>query len=429
MHRCEVGCRLSLDNWFGLLGGAGAVLRDDLRKAHGYQLLVQLALKVLSPSSTSSATRVIQGDVPSDLGSTAAQNAGQDVNAEELRANLPPSLLSLFDYVVELAQVGPREPASAVGGKNKTNAAKAAGQSGKPVMLAAEDRQSGIDSREGDGKIRDFEAVQVLRDVFLKSENVGLQLEVLDRLLRLFASCTDNYTQVQELRIVPLFINSMGSFPQILQDRLLKVIEYAVTVVNYVPVQELLALCCLLQPLTATSVRQTILSFFLKLLSFDTHYKKVFREVGLLAVLLDDLKQCEPPAVAMFNPSPVSLISTLDIATGYQERTPSVSVSPKGWDLDSNKGSPGVRIFDADSCTTLAWDCLAALMRRSEANQTDFRNGKGVASLLPLLASAQHRAGALQVLSCIICEDTKQVGKNLDSQPFTEVYVDSFFAA
>jgi hypothetical protein len=142
------------------------------------------------------------------------------------------------------------------------------------------------------------DAVQFFQDVFLKTDNVMLQLELLDRLLALFAGHSDNYILVQELRTMPLFIQNMGNFPPILQERVLKVLEYAVTVANCVPEQELLSLTYLLQRPLLSPLRVTVLSFFEKLLSFDRHYKKVFREVGVLDLLMDDVKQCEPPACA-----------------------------------------------------------------------------------------------------------------------------------
>jgi hypothetical protein len=61
--------------------------------------------------------------------------------------------------------------------------------------------------------------------------------------------------------------------------------EYVVTVVNGIPEQESLSLCCLLQQPITLELKQTILSFFVKLLSFDQQYKKVLREVGVLEVM------------------------------------------------------------------------------------------------------------------------------------------------
>lgn len=90
---------------------------------------------------------------------------------------------------------------------------------------------------------------------------------------------------------MPLLILNMDGFPPSLQEIILKILEYAVTVVNCIPEQELLSLCCLLQQPITPDLKHTILSFFVKLLSFDQQYKKVLREVGVLEVLLEDLKQ------------------------------------------------------------------------------------------------------------------------------------------
>jgi hypothetical protein len=71
---------------------------------------------------------------------------------------------------------------------------------------------------------------------------------------------------------MPLFIQNMGNFPPILQEWVLKVLEYAVTVANCVLEQELLSLTYLLQQPLLSPLRVIVLSFFKKLLSFDRHY-------------------------------------------------------------------------------------------------------------------------------------------------------------
>ncbi|MCO5567994.1 hypothetical protein L7F22_021690 [Adiantum nelumboides] len=241
-------------------GESAVRLRDDLQNAHGYHFLVQFALTLLEKSPSC---------------------GGENLEPE---GSLPPVLTRLLDILVNLAQVG----VSGVKG-GKAGPVKPASRS----FLFLDGGVASTDDKLGGGKVKDVEAVQVLQDIFLKTDNVRLQLEILDRLLRIFASHLENYGLCQELRTIPLFILNMATFPEILQERLLKILEYAVTVVNYVPEQELLSLCCLLQQPLPPSMAQRILSFFTKLLSFDKKYKKVLREVGALEVLVDDIKRLE----------------------------------------------------------------------------------------------------------------------------------------
>lgn len=366
----------------------GVRLKDDFRKGKGYTYLVQLALQLATlPMSrdgvSDSATTVDHSLEPDTTGALVSSDSQIEEVDGESSDTLPPLLIRLLDIMVEFAQTGSRAPhrsLSGIGGRSGRVTP------GKPVRALLE----GIGStgsprtREPDleGKIGDIQIVQTFQDVFLKTGNLMLQLEVLDRLLRLFASHPDNYVLVQELRTMPLFLQNMGKYPLMLQERLLKVLEYAVTVVNCVPEQELLSLCYLLQQPYASPLRKTVLSFFEKLLSFDRNYKKVLREVGLLDLLLDDMRRCELPEDQVLS----------------NAAEPLIRLTPEE-----------LHIFEDMATVGLAWDCLLSLLKKSEANQTVFRKANGVGHILPLVALSPQRAGALRVLSCLICEDTNQV--------------------
>lgn len=341
----------------------------------GYSDFVQLASK-LADSAVSSA-----------LGQSSGTN---DVHG----GAITPPLIRLLDIMGELAQIGTR--ASLV-----HSGSGILGKAGKPPtggQLHPKSELSGVAAdTELDGKVRDPDSVQFFQDVFLKTENVGLRLELLDRLLRLFASHPDNYVLVQELRTMPLFIQNMGKYPPLLQERVLKVLEYAVMVANCVPEQELLSLCYLMQQPLASSIRIAVLLFFEKLLSFDRHYKKMLREVGVLNLLVDDLKKCQPPPRALrrnsknkANPDRANSVGILEL-----ERESSLSLDPS--------------IFEDQKTLELAWGCLLSLLRKSEGNQTVFRKVNGVTQVLPLLASPSHCANVLRLLSCLISEDLSQV--------------------
>jgi hypothetical protein len=341
-----------------------------------------------------------------------------DLSGELSDRPLLPSLIRLLDILVELAQMGDRaarppmmttRSLSGIGARSGRLMTTTSNRSCSRAVFEGIGSSSTTTSLEAmeqqqqkqellEGKVHDIEAVQVLHDVFLKSKNCVLQLDILDRLLRLFASHVDNYAVVQELRTIPLFLQNMGHYPFVLQERLLKILEYAVTVVNCVPEQELLSLCYLLQQPYASPLRGTVLSFFEKLLSFNRQYKKVFREVGVLDLLLDDLKRCELPGALTLLLQPQEDLATQDAAAAEQQQQQ---------DLVSLPGE--LHIFDDTATVGLAWDCLLHLLRKMEGNQAVFRKANGVGAILPLLASSIHRVRVLRVLSCLICEDSNQV--------------------
>lgn len=384
----------------------GVRLREDIHNAHGYQFLVQFAL-VLSSLAQKQDSQSIHSGTSDDLhyteyGSHAIIERGSgDVSVKEDPPvqHLSPVLSRLLDALVNLAQTGPIESVGSFGSK----------LSGHSRSQTPSTDRLGDENWERDStKVKDLEAVQMLQDIFLKAKSRELQAEVLNRIFKIFSSHLDNYTLCQQLRTVPLLILNMAGFPPSLQEIILKILEYAVTVLNCVPEQELLSLCCLLQQSITSELKHTILSFFVKLLSFDQQYKKVLREVGVLEVLLDDLKQHKfllGPDQPSVNPSLLDRKSGSSSFKKHLDGKDVIISSPKVRESGLEK-SP---IFEVESTILVAWDCMVALVKKSEASQASFRSANGVTIVLPFLVSNVHRAGVLRTLSCLITEDVTQV--------------------
>ncbi|CAN8295817.1 unnamed protein product [Cochlearia groenlandica] len=387
----------------------GVRLREDIRNAHGYHFLVQFAL-ILSSLPKKQNFVSNHSPINQDSGSDGSEvlpdgeNTNSRENADFSSQNFSPSLSRLLDVLVTLAQTGPAEPS--VGKVSRSFKTKPVGH--RRSQTPSVDSMYDETWEQGNSKVKDLEAVQMLQDIFLKAENKDLQAEVLNRMFKIFSSHVENYRLCQELRTVPLLVLNMAGFPPSLQDIILKILEYAVTVVNCVPEQELLSLCCLLQQPITSQLKHTILSFFVKLISFDQQYKKVLREVGVLEVLQDDLKQHK----LLMGPDQFSGVSN------HSDRKPSSDSFKKHLDtkdaiISSPKlmesGSGKLPVFELDNTITVGWDCLISLLKKAEANQASFRAANGVTIILPFLISDAHRTGVLRVLSCLITEDTKQV--------------------
>ncbi|XP_074316154.1 protein SPIRRIG-like [Silene latifolia] len=387
----------------------GVKLREDIHNAHGYHFLVQFALTLASMpqnqsehlrrSSSSQRDSAGVGSLePVKLGKQEVTDSGNG-----RITNLPPALSRLLDVLVALAQTGPMEPPPSR--SSRTSHAKS-GDHGRS-RTASSDTLTDI-WETGNAKVKDLEAVQMLQDIFLKADSTALQAEVLNRMFKIFSSHIENYQLCQQLRTVPLFILNMAGFPPTLQEIILKILEYAVTVVNCIPEQELLSLCCLLQQPITSDLKHTILSFFVKLLSFDQQYKKVLREVGVLAVLLDDLKHHTVQSGPQQLNGESNHAEQKSSPSGFQkhlDNKDAIITSPKLMD----SGSGRFPLFEAEGTISIAWDCMVSLLKKAEANQSSFRSVNGVAVVLPLLVSDVHRAGVLRTLSCLIIEDVNQV--------------------
>ncbi|KAI3773056.1 hypothetical protein L6452_04254 [Arctium lappa] len=385
----------------------GIRLREDIHNGHGYQFLVQFALVLSREQGSQTSPPSFHSEKVSDSVGSKTTN-DMDMPEEKGRGDtsaqsLSPTLSRLLDVLVNLAQTGSTDVTGSPGSKGTKNHANPAARG----QSLSSDR-FGDDVWEKDNyKVKDLEAVQVLQDIFLKADSSELQAEVLNRIFKIFSSHLENYMLCQQLRTVPLLILNMGGFPLPLQEIILKILEYAVTVVNCIPEQELLSLCCLLQQPITSELKHTILAFFVKLVSFDQQYKKFLREVGVLEVLLDDLKHHKfllAPEQHNDNTGELDRKPSPDGFKKHLDGKDAILSSPKLLDSSSGKLS----IFEAEGTIPVAWDCLVSLLRKAEPNQVTFRSADGVTTALPFLASDVHRPGVLRVLSCLIIEDSAQ---------------------
>uniref|UniRef100_A0A7N0T3J8 Uncharacterized protein n=1 Tax=Kalanchoe fedtschenkoi TaxID=63787 RepID=A0A7N0T3J8_KALFE len=379
---------------------AGSVrLREDIHNAHGYQFLVQFTLAL---SELQKLQAIQQENVESSTDSAVANNSHVITDkGEDLTEQLSPILSRLLDILVNLAQIGPAEAVGTKGSHSRVS------NHGKNRTSSADRISDDIWEKENT-KVTDLEAVQMLQDIFLKADSRVLQAEVLNRMFKIFSGHLENYKLCQQLRTVPLFILNMAGFPASLQDIILKILEYAVTVVNCIPEQELLSLCCLLQQPITSDLKFTILSFFDKLLSFDPQYQKILREVGVLEVLLDDLKQNKFLMGSDQHagiPNEFEGKSNSNSFKKHLDTKDAIISSPKLVEAGSGRHF----IFEIEGTIDIAWKCMASLVKRSEINQASFRSSDGVSIVLPLLISQLHRQGVLRILQCLIIEDVSQV--------------------
>ncbi|KAL1329696.1 hypothetical protein HN51_046871 [Arachis hypogaea] len=381
---------------------AGSVrLREDIHNAHGYQFLVQFALTLSNLKKNQGFQSIHSNSSDEQDGATDGSQDCRRENFDDSIQYLSPTLSRLLDVLVSLAQTGPIESPHS-GGKGSKNKGGPHNRSHTSSMdwLGDDLWEKDID------KIKDLEAVQMLQDILLKASSRELQAEVLNRLFKIFSGHIENYKLCQQLRTVPLLILNMAGFPSSLQEIILKILEYAVTVVNCVPEQELLSLCCLLQQPITSDLKHTILSFFVKLLSFDQQYKKVLREVGVLEVMLDDLKQHRHWGLDAQNVNlhPLERKNSSTSFKKHLEQKDAIISSPRL----SEPGTGKSPIFEADATIAIAWDCMVSLLKKAETNQASFRAANGVTTILPFLASDVHRPGVLRILTCLIIEDSSQ---------------------
>ncbi|KAL5561827.1 hypothetical protein UlMin_031574 [Ulmus minor] len=386
----------------------GVRLREDIHNAHGYQFLVQFAL-TLSTLPNSESFQSFHSNSSDQNNSRAFNDLNtHDFMEKEDASTYPvtPTLTRLLDVLVNLAQTGPAESSGSSGGKgSKSLNSRASGHNRN--RTSSSERFADEAWEKDNTKVKDLDAVHALQDILMKAVSTELQAEVLNRIFKIFSSHLENYKLCQQLRTVSLFILNMADFPPSLQETILKILEYAVTVLNWVPEQELFSLCFLLQQPITSELKRTILSFFSKLLSFDQQYKKVLREVGVQVVLLDDLKQNKFLLGSDEHSGNTNQLERKSSSSSFKKHLDSKDViisSPKLMESGSGK----FPIFEVESTIGVAWECMVSLLKKTETNQAAFRKDNGFSVVVPFLMSDIHRPWVLRVLSCLIIEDGTQ---------------------
>ncbi|KAL0295031.1 UNVERIFIED_CONTAM: protein SPIRRIG, partial [Sesamum calycinum] len=386
---------------------AGSIrLRED-NNAHGYHFLVHFALTL----SKNRGGQTLYSNLPSDDSASDSLHAAAGLeiaNSIEKGGNdsahsLSPTLSRLLDVIVNFAQAGPSDGPGSSGLKSSKSSHPKPNGHGRSRTSSSDRIADDIWEKDND-KVKDLEAVQMLQDILIKAESTELQAEVLNRLFKMFSSHLENYKLCQQLRTVPLLIN-MAGFPLPLQEIILKILEYAVSVVNIIPEQELLSLCCLLQQPITSELKHTILSFLLNSYhSINSTRKSLEKWCARGSVDVEQHKFLLGPEQLTVDHGELERKNSSSSFKKHLDSKDAILSSPKL--LESGSGK--LPLFEVEGTISVAWDCLVSLLKKAETNQASFRSANGVTFSLPLLASDVHRSGVLRVLSCLIIEDVRQ---------------------
>jgi len=96
-------------------------------------------------------------------------------------------------------------------------------------------------------RVKNISAFNVLQSIFLKVDSDEHRLHVINRILMVFSAHADNFWLLQQLHPLAYFIEVMPDAGVNVQKAVLKLMDYVVTVINCIPVQELCTYSLLLQ--------------------------------------------------------------------------------------------------------------------------------------------------------------------------------------
>ncbi|KAI8741991.1 WD repeat and FYVE domain-containing protein 3 isoform X1 [Biomphalaria glabrata] len=134
--------------------------------------------------------------------------------------------------------------------------------------------------------VRNIQAFQVLQSVFLKSSTSHLCSTILDVISSIYHQDNANYFILESQHTLPQFAEKIFLKPKDIQIKFLELLEFLVFNLNFVPCKELISLSILIK--SQHSLDCSILSMrsLLRILRYHSVYRDVFREVGMLEVMV-----------------------------------------------------------------------------------------------------------------------------------------------
>ncbi|XP_066509176.1 WD repeat and FYVE domain-containing protein 3 isoform X1 [Hoplias malabaricus] len=134
--------------------------------------------------------------------------------------------------------------------------------------------------------VRNIQAFAVLQNAFLKAKSGRLARMVLEAISNIYAADYANYFILEAQHTLSQFAERVPRLPEV-QAKYFELLEFVVFGLNYVPCKELFSVSVLLKSSTSYSCSITATRTLLKLSRHHLVFSDVFREVGLLEVLVN----------------------------------------------------------------------------------------------------------------------------------------------
>lgn len=134
--------------------------------------------------------------------------------------------------------------------------------------------------------VRNIQAFSVLQNAFLKAKTGRLARMVLDAVANIYSADHTNYFILEAQHTLSQFAERVPRLPEV-QVKYFEVLEFVVFALNYIPCKELFSVSVLLKSSTCYRCSITATRTLLKLSRHHVVFSDVFREVGLLEVLVN----------------------------------------------------------------------------------------------------------------------------------------------
>ncbi|BFZ02583.1 hypothetical protein BsWGS_05621 [Bradybaena similaris] len=144
-----------------------------------------------------------------------------------------------------------------------------------------------VPSPSGKGvSVRNVQAFQVLQSVFLKSNTSSLCSTILDVISSIYHQDNANYFILESQHTLSQFAEKIYLKPEDVQIKFFEMLEFLVFNLNFVPCKELISVSILIKSQHSIDCSILCMNSLLRILRYHSVYRDVFREVGMLEVMV-----------------------------------------------------------------------------------------------------------------------------------------------
>nr|XP_030702894.1 WD repeat and FYVE domain-containing protein 3 isoform X7 [Globicephala melas] len=134
--------------------------------------------------------------------------------------------------------------------------------------------------------VRNVQAFAVLQNAFLKAKTNFLAHIILDAITNIYMADNANYFILESQHTLSQFAEKISKLPEV-QNKYFEMLEFVVFSLNYIPCKELISVSILLKSSSSYHCSIIAMKTLLKFTRHDYIFKDVFREVGLLEVMVN----------------------------------------------------------------------------------------------------------------------------------------------
>ncbi|KAJ7394970.1 hypothetical protein BTVI_159275 [Pitangus sulphuratus] len=134
--------------------------------------------------------------------------------------------------------------------------------------------------------VRNIQAFSVLQNAFLRAKTNYLAQIILDAITNIYMADNANYFILESQHTLSQFAEKIPRLPEV-QTKYFEMLELVVFSLNYIPCKELISVSILLKSSASFQCSIIAMKTLLKFTRHDCIFKDVFREVGLLEVMVN----------------------------------------------------------------------------------------------------------------------------------------------